>query len=513
MNVALWAEIRRLKEIEKLSRRAIARRLGCCPKTVKKALAQERPPDAHSRPAAASLLDPYKPQIDALLEQTPELSAVRLLEELRRGDHGYPGGISLVRRYVRQIRRPRGRIYQEVDWPPGAALQVDWGECGRLRLGNTSRRVSVFVAVLCYSRLCYIEFSLAQRKADFYRALVHALEFFGGSPRKVVFDNLKAAVVNGSGRAACLHPEFLALCGHYCLEAVPCARRDPESKGMVEAGVRYVKHNALAGREDTLARWEDYAPLAVYWRDQVANVRLHHTTHERPVDRFQNERSLLRPLPTIPFATEEVVSALVSPLAQIEFDGNRYSVPPAAARQTVIVRATATQVRVLQQGRELACHVRSYQRGQRIRQAEHELAALQLRQRTRARGLERTFDALGPQAREFHLQLRRRPLKTTVHLRRILNLVQLYGRDDVLAAIALALQYQTYDAAYVEALVLQERRRRTLPSPTALAPQRPELLEETDFEEPDPGIYDALHQDQHRHEEPDASPNPEEHHD
>ena len=129
---------------------------------------------------------------------------MRLLEEIRRGEAGYTGGISLVRRYVRQVRRPRGRIYQAVDWQPGEALQVDWGECGRIRLGNTSRRVNVFVAVLCYSRLCYIEFSLAQRKADFYRALVHALEFLGGSPRKLIFDNLKAAVLNGpAGRPVC----------------------------------------------------------------------------------------------------------------------------------------------------------------------------------------------------------------------------------------------------------------------------------------------------------------------
>jgi transposase len=495
MKVGLWAEIRRLKEIEKLSHRAIARRLGCCAKTVKKALALERPPDRQSRPARASLLDPYKPRIDALLAHTPELSAVRVFEEIRCGEQGYRGGIRLVRRYLRQVRPPRGRIYQEVDWQPGEALQVDWGECGRIRLGNTSRRVSVFVAVLCYSRLCYIEFSLAERKADFYRALVHALEFFGGTPRKIILDNLKAAILNGSGRAACLHPEFLALCGHYYLEAVPCARRDPESKGMVEAGVRYVKHNALAGRQEELTRWENYAPLAVYWRDQVANVRLHDSTRERPVDRFEKERSRLRALPAQAFDTDEVVPAVVSPLAQFEFDGNRYSVPPEAARQTVLVRANPSQVRVFHQGREVACHARCYERGQRITQTEHHLAALQRRSRTRPRDVERDFDALGPEAREFHLQLCRRPLKTTVHLRRLLKLVRLYGRQDVLAAIALAHQHQAYDAAYVENLLLQERRRRGLPSPTPLCPQRPELLEETDFAEPDPGTYDALCQD------------------
>jgi transposase len=143
-------------------------------------------------------------------------------------------------------------MYREVHYEPAQAMQVDWGECGSVQVGSTTRRVSVFVAVLCYSRLRFIEFTLSQRKAEFYRCLVHALEFFGGSPRGVILDNLKAAVLNGACRAACLHPEFLALCGYFCLQPIACERRDPESKGIVESGVRYVKHNALAGRGEEL---------------------------------------------------------------------------------------------------------------------------------------------------------------------------------------------------------------------------------------------------------------------
>jgi transposase len=104
----------------------------------------------------------------------------------------------------------------------------------------------------------FIEFTLTQHKAEFYRCLVHALEFFGGSPRALIVDNLTAAVLNGSGRTACFHPEFLALCGSFCLQPIACERRDPESKGIVEAGVGYVKHNPLAGRGDELTRFEDY---------------------------------------------------------------------------------------------------------------------------------------------------------------------------------------------------------------------------------------------------------------
>jgi transposase len=492
MKVSQWAEIRRLAEVEGLSQRQIAERLRCCWRTVKKALTMQQPPDESRRPSRGSILDPHKAKIAALLAKYPRLSAVRVWEEIRKGVAGYTGQVAVVRSYLRQIRPARGRIYQEVFYEPGQALQVDWGSCGHLPIGGTTRRVSVFVAVLCYSRLCYIAFCLSERKAEFYRALVQALEFFGGSPRQIIFDNLKAAVLNGSGRNACLHPDFLALCGHFCLQPIACARRDPESKGIVEAKVRYVKRNALQGRDEELSCWEDDRRLAIYWRNEVANVRVHDTTRERPVDRFRKEQGLLRPLPAAPFDTDELVSVIVNAHARVHFDGNRYSVPPELARKTALLRANAREVRVLYQGRPLACHPRSYDRGQLICHPDHQLAALKLRRRVRATEVEDQFDTLGPAARKFHLELRRRPVRTSVHLRRLLMLVRVYGRQDVVAAISRALEYQTYDAAYVETILLQERRRQELPSPLAPRPKRQELIDEIDLEEPDPGVYDRL---------------------
>ena len=491
MNVALWAEIRRLAEIEKLSGRAIARRLRCSRHLVTVALRLDQPP-ARQVGRRATLLDPHKAKINVLVARYPELSAVRVREEIARGLDGYTGSACTVRRYLRTIRPARGRVYQEVHYEPAQAIQVDWGECGQVRLSGTIRKVSVFVAVLCYSRLIYIEFTLSQRKAEFYRAIVHALEFFEGSPRAIIFDNLKAAVLNGSGRAACLHPEFLALCGHFCLQPIACERRDPESKGTVEASVRYVKHNALAGRADELIHLEDYLALAPLWRDQVANVRTHETTRERPIDRFERERSLLRKLPAIPFDTDEVVPAVVSSHARVEFDGNRYSTPPRLARQTVTIRASRDELRVLHEGQVVAQHVRCYQRGQLIVQPDHRLAAQALGRRSRSSALEHEFDALGPEARQFHLHLKGQPVKTGVHLRRLMSLARLYGTAELLVAIARALELATYDAAYVENLLLAERRRRELPTPTLPTPRRRELIDEIDLEPTDPAIYDRF---------------------
>jgi transposase len=491
MKVSLWAEIRRLHEIERLSDRAIARRLRCCTKTVAKGWRMPQPPSEKPQPRPR-ILAPHQARIDALIAKYPDLSAVRVLEEISKGKDGYCGKIGVVREYLRRTRPHRKRVYQEVFYEPAEAMQVDWGDCGWLMIGQTRRKVSVLVAVLCYSRMIYIEFTLSQRKAEFYRALVHALEFFGGSPKKLIFDNLKSAVINGSGRHACLHPEFLALCGHFCLEPIACARRDPESKGRVESGVGYVKHNALAGRSEELITWEAYQQLAITWRDEVANVREHGTTKEPPMDRFASERALLRPLPAVPFDTDELVSTEVSSHARVRYDGNRYSVPPSLVGKTVMLRANAAELCVVHQGQVMACHPRCYEKNQVLVHAEHRLAALKARRRGQARQLEEEFDALGPEAREFHLKLMELPVKTAVHLRRLLALVRLYGRDDVLAAVRQALAYQTCDAAYVETLVHQERRRRELPSPTPLSPKRRELIEDIRLEDPDLGHYDRL---------------------
>src|SRR5208283_516606 len=105
------------------------------------------------------------------------------------------------------------------------------------------------------------------------------------------------------------------------------------------------------------------------------------------------------------------------------------------------------------------------------------------------------FDALGPEAREFHIGLKRRPVKTGVHLRRLLGLARVYGSTELLSAIAKALEFAAHDAAYVENLLLAERRRRQLPTPTLPTPHRRELIDEIELEPAEPAIYDRLYTD------------------
>jgi len=155
-------------------------------------------------------------------------------------------------------------------------------------------------------------------------------------------------------------------------------------------------------------------------------------------------------------------------------------VPPQFVRRPITVRANRDQLRLMHEGHVVAQHVRSYERGQIFVLSDHRLAAVTLRQRPQQ------------QARAFRLGLSSRPVKTSVHLRRLLGLAKLYGRTEVLAAIARALELATYDAAYVENLLLAQRRRRQLPTPTLPTPQRRELIDDIELEPADPALYDRF---------------------
>ena len=146
MKVSQWAEIRRLFEMENFSKRAIAQRVGCSRKTIDRALGLDESPSTkrYAEPRQAKL-DPFKPRIKAILTNYPDLSAVRIMEEIAKGDgpsQGYTGGISQLKVYLQSIRPAKGRVYQDIHYSPGEALQVDWGDVGSIKSNTASGRAS-----------------------------------------------------------------------------------------------------------------------------------------------------------------------------------------------------------------------------------------------------------------------------------------------------------------------------------------------------------------------------------
>jgi transposase len=170
LTVETWAEIRRLHIVEKLSKRAIARRLGLHRATVTRALASQLLPVYHRAPQPG-LLDPYKPRIQHVLELYPELSGARIREVLEA--EGYRGGRTILNDYLREVRGVRHLhpVYVRTDYAPGAYGQIDWAKMpDRVRYDGAWRDVYAFLMALCYSRMLYVEFTLSCRTEDFMRA-------------------------------------------------------------------------------------------------------------------------------------------------------------------------------------------------------------------------------------------------------------------------------------------------------------------------------------------------------
>ena len=266
-------------------------------------------------------LDPYKEMIGARLAEFPKLSAKRLFDEVRAA--GYEGGYSRVRDYVREVR-PREPLEAPVrfETPPGHQGQVDFGTF-RLPWG---RRHALLV-VLGYSRLLWLRFYSRQTMAVLHAGLESAFCRFGGVPRELLFDQMRAVVVSddrASGGGLALNAEFLRFAAHWGFAPRSCRPYRAQTKGKVERPIRYVRESFFYGR--SFANDADLNEQAASWLEGTANVRRHGTTGERPVDRFdRDERQVLRPLARHPYrplgARQQEAAArrrLVAPTVQVQ---------------------------------------------------------------------------------------------------------------------------------------------------------------------------------------------------
>ena len=230
-----FCRIRHLRDHDALSLIQIARALPLDTRTVATWLAETRfrPRRGASR---ASKLDPCKRTIGQLIESHP-YSAVQILQRLR--EAGYSGGITVLKDYLRNVRPRRAPAFLTLAFAPGECAQVDWGQWGSVSVGNTRRKLSFFVMVLCYSRLMYLEFTVSQTMEHFLACHHNAFEFFAHRvPSKVMVDNLKSAVLQRlTGQAPVFNRRYLDFAQHHGFQIVPCGVGQGQEKGRVEAGV------------------------------------------------------------------------------------------------------------------------------------------------------------------------------------------------------------------------------------------------------------------------------------
>jgi transposase len=485
MNAELWAEIKRLHRIERRRVSDIARQLRVDRKTVRKALVSERVPVAVRLRKEPTLLMPFTGYLQERLKAYPHLPATVLYQELQ--PQGYLGSLRILQDHLKGIRRQSKEVFLRIETTPGEQAQCDWANCGTVKIGRVLRKLSAFVMVLSYSRLLYVEFTLSQCLEDFIQCHLNAFQFFGGVPKKILYDNLKAVVLARLGADIRFNPAFMEFAGVCGFEPVPCNVRRGNEKGKVENGIYYLRVNFMPGR---VLRWPDVNEQVQAWLAETANVRKHRTTGERPVSLWESEKPFLIPLPTRPFDATITRAVRSSHQALVRFEGNFYSVPHAYAYKTLILKATPTHMRLLSDTTEVAIHPRTFDRGVVVENPKHYEGILRTKRKHFGLILTKRFRELGPLANTFMEGLLRTESRPAQHLQQILNLIGTYGRQEVLSALEHAASCNVYGSNYVKSILLQRRAARGLPEiPSIHIPQRPDWNELT-TEDPDLSVYD-----------------------
>lgn len=289
-----------------------------------------------------------------------------IYDRLRTQEEDFKGSLSAVKRMVLAIKRETGPSAESVAIPvetaPGDVAQVDFGYVG-LRWDTVERRLRkswVFVMVLGYSRHLYAEVVFRQDTQTWLALHERAFRAYDGVPRTVVPDNLKAAVIRaafdvGGGE---LNRSYRELARHYGFKIDPTPPRAPKKKGKVEAGVKYVKSNGLAGRgEEPL---EDSNQWLSRWTREVAGLRTHGTTGKQPLRVFEaEEQSVLLPLPASPYDPVVWKEATVHQDSHVAFERRLYSVPWRYLGRRVWLRATASTLAVYADDERVATHRRT----------------------------------------------------------------------------------------------------------------------------------------------------------
>jgi len=340
-----------------LSNREIARQLKICRNTVNRHLQSKtandsncaKAPPGSEQPIPGSLrgtpstCQRFHETIVAKLEQG--LSAKRIHQDLVT-EHGFTGSYFSVRRYVNKLEQAQPLPFRRMEALPGQEAQIDFGTGAPvINAEGKRRRTYVFRMVLSCSRKGYSEAVYRQTTEDFLRCIENAFWYFGGVPKTLVIDNLKAAVTRADWYDPDVHPMVLSFAEHYGTVILPTKAYTPRHKGKIERGIGYVKGNALKGR--TFASLAEENAFLLNWEQTIADTRLHGTTRKHVDQSFQEmERSTLIALPIERFACFKEQQRSVHRDGHVEVAKAYYSVPPEYVGQRLWVRWDGRVVRL-----------------------------------------------------------------------------------------------------------------------------------------------------------------------
>lgn len=311
---------------------------------------------ARSKAGRQSLCDPLREVIVGKLEAG--LTAQRICQDLV-SEHGFAGSYSSVRRFVQRFNKQSAPPFRRMECAPGVEAQIDFCSGASIVDAQGKRRRSyVLRMVLSHSRKGYSESVFRQTTDDFIACIENAFWAWGGVPRTLVIDNLKAAVTQADWYDPELNPKIVAFCKHYGTVLLPTKPYTPRHKGKIESGIKYVKNNGLKNRTfESLAAQNEHL---AHWESRVADLRIHGTTKKQVRHVFETiERPALLPLPAERFPNFQEAQRVVHRDGHVEVAKAYYSVPPEYVGRTVWVRWDSRIVRVFNdQFKQLAIHAR-----------------------------------------------------------------------------------------------------------------------------------------------------------
>ncbi len=349
-----WQEIRRMREGGQTVSQ-IARSTGLDRKTVRTALVK---PEWTPYRRASPMQTVLSAHMGWLTERAPQVhySARILFQELC-ASRGYTGGYDTVKIAVRPLRAEAAvaALTQcRFETPPGRQAQADWGQV-RVRFTSGPAKVHIFVLTLGFSRRAWAEGYENERMASLLAAHEHAFEHFGGSSAEILYDRMRTVVAGAVEGKLLWNPTFQAFAQHWGFEPRACRPYRAQTKGKVESGVKYVKRNFLPGR--VFRDLEDFNEQLRTWLVEVADVRIHGTTHERPIERFAREAAELAQRGQQPSFLQAMRRArIVAEDWLVSIDTNRYSVPWRLIGKTVQVLRVGERWQILHQGSLVAEH-------------------------------------------------------------------------------------------------------------------------------------------------------------
>jgi transposase len=350
-----WREVHRLFHVERRSKSEIARHVSLDRKTVRTILGEAAWQPYVRTERAETLLADHARYLQTRAPQV-QYSARILFQELRQA-RGYRGSYETVKRFVRPLRaaeQAAERATVRFETPPGHQSQIDWGQA-RIHFRSRAVILHVFILTLGYSRRSFHEPCLGETLSQFLDAHERAFDYFGGHTREHLYDRPRTVCQPGGDGRVIWNATFKQFADYWGFEPHLCRAYRAQTKGKVESGVKYFKGNFLPGR--TFVDEQDLREQLGAWQTDIADVRIHGTTHERPADRFAREQSALIATAGQPgFRLEASQPRRVAEDYLVSFETNRYSVPFTLIGRTVEVARRAGRLHITHRGGLVAEH-------------------------------------------------------------------------------------------------------------------------------------------------------------